>query len=122
MKRPYAEWNVKEETYKLKLTTSDIIKLEEYFKTNLLNILGSEKAMPSLNSMLKVTHQAMSKYHHGLKLQDVYEIFDSYVEQGGSQMDFMTEVFFPIYQTSGFLSEAQAEKVDENLESVKEQM
>lgn len=123
MRKPYAEWKVGEDTYKLKLTTGDIIKLEEQFKTNLINIIDMGGGnIPALSIMLKVTHQAMNKFHHGIKLQDVYSKFDEYCEEGGSQMSYMSEVFLPIYQVSGFLSPAQAEEMSESLEEANEQM
>lgn len=123
MRKPYAEWKVGEDTYKLKLTTADIVKLEEQFNTNLINVIGVGNGnIPALSIMLKVTHQAMNKFHHGIKLPDVYNKFDEYCEEGGSQMSFMANVFLPIYQASGFLSQAQAEAMDEGLETASEQM
>lgn len=120
MRIPYAEWTVGDETYKLKLTTSDICKLEEMFNTSLLNLIGN--GAPALSVMLKITHQAMTKFHHGKKLKDVQELFDQYSEEGGSHTSFMTDVFLPIYQASGFFSQAQAEQMEENLEDAKEQI
>lgn len=121
MRKPYAEWTVKEETYKLKLTTADVASLEEKFNTNLLNIIMSN-GMPALSIMLQITHKAMNKFHHGIKLNKVYELFDDYLDEGGSQTDFMTNVFIPIYQASGFLSEKMGEEMEQSLEKVKENM
>lgn len=120
MKKPYAEWTVGDETYKLKLNTAGVVKLEEQLNTNLLNVMMGN-GMPALSIMLKITHQAMQKFHHGMKLDKVYELFDDYCDEyGGSQSIFMTDVFIPIYQVSGFLSESMGEEMDKRLEKAKE--
>lgn len=119
---PYAIWKVGDEEYKLKLTTSMITKLEQELKTNLLNVVASNSAMPALVIMLKITHGAMQKYHHGIKEKDVYDLFDQYIEDGGSQTSFLTDVFLPIYQASGFMSAEKAMDMSEKLEEAKEEL
>ena len=114
---PWATWKVGETEYKLKLTTSAIVKLEEEFKTNLMTILDG---MPPLKIMLKVTHGAMQKFHHGIKEKDVIDLYDTYVEEGGSQTAFMTDVLLPIFQASGFFTAGMEETMNENLEEAKE--
>ena len=79
-KIPYATWTVNGTEYKLKLTTAAITKLEEQFKTNLLNLVASGN-IPALLIMLKITHAAMQKYHHGIKERDVQDLFDQYLER-----------------------------------------
>ena len=51
---PYATWTVVDEEYRLKLTTSAITKLEEKYKTNLLNLVMNGN-MPPLGVMLDIT-------------------------------------------------------------------
>lgn len=123
-KKPYVIWNVDGKDYKLKLTTSGIIKLEDKLGTNILNILTNtkEESIPPLKVMLMVTHQAMQKYEHGIKEIDVINLFDKYEDEGGNQMKFLTEVFIPIYQVSGFFSKAQAETMESHLVEAQEQM
>ena len=118
---PYATWKVGDEEYKLKLTTSVIVKLEKELKTNLLNLVSGNN-IPALVLMLKVTHGAMLKYHLGIKLEDVENMFDTYVDEGGSQTTFMTDVFLPIYQASGFFSGSMAETMNEKIDEAKEQL
>lgn len=118
---PYALWKVNDEEYKLKLTTSTIVKLEQELKTNLLNVLTNGD-MPSLSAMLKITHGAMMTYNHGIKEKDVMDLFDKYCEEGGSQTAFMTDVFIPVYEVSGFFSLAQAENLANKVTEAKEQL
>lgn len=124
-KQPFALWKVGDTEYKLKLTTQEIIRLESLFNANLLSVISSNtenNEMPPLKVMLLITHGAMKKYNHGIKEKDVIELFDKYEEEGGSQLSFMTDVFLPIFQVSGFFSQAQADTMNENIEEAKEQM
>lgn len=124
-KHPFALWKVGDTEYKLKLTTQEIIRLESLFNANLLSVISSNtenNEMPPLKVMLLITHGAIKKYNHGIKEKDVIELFDKYEEEGGSQLSFMTDVFLPIFQVSGFFSQAQADTMNENIEEAKEQM
>ena len=116
---PYATWTVVDEEYRLKLTTSAITKLEEKYKTNLLNLVMNGN-MPPLGVILDITHGAMQKFHHGVKLEDVRNLFDDYCDNGGSQMAFMTNVLLPIFNCSGFFSKAQADQMETNLQDAQE--
>ena len=117
---PFATWTVDEVEYKLKLTTGAITKLEEKYKTNLMNLIDS--GIPPLSIMLAITHAALGKYHHGIKESDVKDMFDTYLDEGGSQTAFLTDVIMPIYQASCFFSEGMEEAMSEQLEEVREQM
>ncbi|MEF9840331.1 MAG: DUF6096 family protein [Lachnospiraceae bacterium] len=116
---PWVIWKVKDEEYKLKLTTSTIVSLENKYKCNLLTLIDGT---PSLSVMLDITHKAMNKYHHGIKDKDIIDIYDDYLEQGGSQVSFMTNVFVPIYKVSGFFPKSVAENMDEKMIEATEQL
>ena len=117
---PYALWEVNGEEYKLKLTTSAITKIEEKYKTNLLNFI-MDGGIPPVRVMLDITHAAMQKFNHGIKAKDVNELYDTYIDEGGSMTDFMMDVFIPIFNASGFFTEAQAEGMTDRLNEAKEQ-
>lgn len=121
-RKAFATWEVKENTYRMKLTTAAICDLEEKFKTNIMNLIGDEKSIPSLSNMLYVTHAAMKDYHHGIKLDDVKALYDSYINEGGSLVSFFIDVFMPIYQVSGFFTESLAGKMDEQRSKVKKEI
>ena len=101
------------------MTVGAITKLEEQFKTNLINVLDG---VPALKIMLTVTHAAMQKFHHGVKYKEVEELFEKYIDGGGSQTEFLTDVFMPIYQASGFYSGSMAETMSEKLDEAREQL
>lgn len=121
-RRPFAYWEVDDKTYKMKLTTPNICRLEDKYKTSLLNLLFGSGNVPPLSIMLTITQAAMLPYHHKIKFADVQNLFDKYCEEGGTQMTFMTDVFMEIYKVSGFFTEDQAEEMDRKLEEAKDQM
>lgn len=121
-RKPFAVWTVGGRDYKLKLMTSEIVKLEEKFKRNLLDVLYSSGSIPPLAMMLTITQAAMKKWEHGVKYEDVQRLFDQYCDEGGTQLTFMTDVLMEIYKVSGFFSESQAAVMDEKMEEAREMM
>ena len=119
----FAYWKVGDETYRLKLRTEDIMSLEHTYKRNLLSLMGdSENNMPPLTTMLQITHAAMSKWHHGIKLQKVRDLYEQYISEGGSQLEFYVEVFMQIYVVSGFFSPSMAEDISDTMEETAAKM
>lgn len=120
-RKPFAIWNVKGEDYKMVLGTQDIVALETKYKTNLMNIMGAGNGgMPALTVMLDVTHAALKKFHHGISKDAVMAMFDQYVREGGSQLNFYTEVYMQIFQVSGFFSVSLTNQMQGALEEAKE--
>lgn len=106
---PFCTWNVGGQDYRLKLDVAGIEELEMKFKTNLLNILGDNGSMPAVKVMLDVVHKAAQKYHHGLKREDVANLYQQYIDEGHSQIEFYLQVFMGVYRASGFFSNSMNE-------------
>lgn len=120
-RKHFAIWNVKGEDYKMVLGTQDIVALETKYKTNLMNIMGTGNGgMPALTVMLDVTHAALKKFHHGISKDAVMAMFDQYVREGGSQLNFYTEIYMQIFQVSGFFSASLTNQMQGALEEAKE--
>ena len=117
-RKPFEIWEVGEEEYKLKLKTSAIVKLEEKYQTGLMNLIQIGDNLPPLNIMLQVTHAAMKDWHHGIKLEKVYDLFDRYCEEGGSQLDFYQKIYLGIFTVSGFFTHSMAEDMEKSMEEV----
>ncbi|MCX0353278.1 DUF6096 family protein [Clostridium perfringens] len=111
-RKQFATWEVAGDEYNLKLKTSTLCKLEEKLGTSVLNIIGNE-GIPPLTVILTITHYAMKDYNSNIKFTDVQNLFDKYIEEGGSQLEFFSKVVMDIFKVSGFFSEAQAEKMEE---------
>ncbi|MGL4571859.1 MAG: DUF6096 family protein [Clostridium sp.] len=121
-RKQFAIWEVGEEEFKLKLKTLTLCDLEEKLGTSLMNVLGVNNGMPSLKVMLIITHYAMKDYRANTKFKDVQDMFDKYIDEGGSQLEFFTKVVMDIYKVSGFFTEAQAEQMEEKQIKAQEQM
>lgn len=103
----YTTWKVTDEKeLKLRLTSHQAATVEEKIGMNLLKIFmpeaGEEFTLPPLKVMLLLVHRALQQYEHGYSFEDVYDLYDEYVDNGGDQTAFMTEVLMPLFEVSGF--------------------
>ncbi len=103
----YTTWKVTDEKeLKLRLTSHQAATVEEKIGMNLLKIFmpeaGEEFTLPPLKVMFVLVHGALQQYEHGYSLEDVYNLYDEYVDNGGDQTTFMTEVLMPLFEVSGF--------------------
>ena len=122
-RKPFALWEVGGQSYKLKLKTSAIVELESKYKTNLMNIMGSgQGGMPALSVMLDVAHAAMKDWNHGITKNGVMDIFNRYIEEGGSQLSFYMTVYMEILTVSGFFSVNLSNQMGEALQEAQETM
>jgi len=115
MALPYSTWKVSEdEELKLRLTSLQATKVEEKIGMNLLKVFmpaeGESFTLPPLKVMLFLTHGALQKYEHGISFEDVSELYDSYVDNGGDQAAFMADVVLPMLQVSGFMPREEKNK------------
>ena len=120
-RKQFAIWKIGEEEYKLKLKTSTLCSLEEKLGTSLLNVLNSN-GLPALSVMLTIAHYALKDYNANLKYKDVQDMFDNYIDNGGSQLEFFSNVIMEVYKVSGFFTEAQTEMMEEKQLEVQEKM
>lgn len=119
-RKPFQIWEVDGEEYKLKLKTMTIVKLEEKFKTGLMNLIEIDGTLPPLNIMLQITHAALKDWNSGIKLEKVYDLFDKYCIEGGSQLDFYQNIYMGIFAVSGFFTPSMAAEMEKNLEEIEE--
>lgn len=115
MALPYAPWKVSEDKeLKLRLTSLQATKVEEKIGANLLKVFmpaeGEAFALPPLKVMLLLTHGALQKFEHGLSFEDVSDLYDDYVDNGGDQAAFMADVILPMLQVSGFMPREEKNK------------
>lgn len=115
MALPYATWKVSEDKeLKLRLTSLQATKVEEKIGANLLKVFmpaeGEAFALPPLKVMLLLTHGALQKFEHGISFEDVSDLYDDYVDNGGDQAAFMADVILPMLQVSGFMPREKTNK------------
>lgn len=118
VRKPFAVWTVAGKDYRLKLTTSSIITLEQKYKCNLLTLLnGSHGQIMPLTQMLNIIQGGLLAYEHGVKITKVHAMYTRYVEDGGTQLGLLDEVLLPLYEVSGFFPETQEESLEDLEES-----
>lgn len=103
----YSNFVVGEQTYKCRLNTRALIGLEKELGCNPLYIfmkVGNNGELPALSDMLTILHASLQCYEHGISKDDVYDIYDKYIESGNTYVDFIA-VIMEICKTSGLFKE-----------------
>ena len=98
----FINFEVGNKTYKLRLTTRNVVLLEKQLGCNPLGIFGSGDTVPTVTVMVAILHAALQSYNHGISLNDAYDIFDDYLAEGNSAVDFIP-VIIDIYKASGII-------------------
>lgn len=106
MRKPWIEWNVGDKVYKLKLTARAITQLEKAFGKSLLMAVMDE-GIPPVSTEVTLLQAAMQKYNHGIKSDDVGDIFDKYIDEGGNQVTLLKDVVYPLMHDAGFFTDGQ---------------
>lgn len=114
-RRPFFFWDVCGEEHKMKLTTGMITKLENKYRTNVMNLVVAND-IPPLSVMLTVAQAALAPWEHGMTLDRVSSLYDKWLDEGGSQSRFLAHVIMPTLAVSGFFTAAQAESLMKELE------
>lgn len=106
----YLNFEVGNETYKLRLNTRNIVALEKQLGCNPLNIFGTNyDTMPSITTMVHILHASLQQYNHGISLNDAFDIFDKYIDGGKAATDFLL-VILDIYKISGLIPNDKGEE------------
>ena len=102
----YTIFSVGETEYKCRLNTKGLIELEKKLGSNPLGIFlnVSNNELPKLSDLMFVLHASLQSYNHGISLDDTYSIYDTYIEEGNTFMDFIP-VVMDIYKVSGLFQE-----------------
>lgn len=116
----YTTFKMGQEELKLRLGSRDCINLEKRLGTNPLNIFMelSEGGLPRLEPMITILHASAQKYQHGLTEDKFFDMYDDFVDNGGSLTQLIPAVL-EVFKVSGFFNEeevakAQAEATDPN--------
>lgn len=108
----YINFEVGNNTYKLRLNTRNIVMLEKQLGCNPLNIFGANSdSVPTITVMVAVLHASLQQYNHGITLNDAYDIFDEYLAEGNSSVDFIPTII-EIYKASGIIPKDAKEELE----------
>lgn len=98
----YIDFEAGNKAYKLRLNTRNIVALEKALGCNPLGIFGDGETIPTVTTMVTVLHASLQQYHHGLTINDAYDIFDEWLDGGNSTVDFV-HIILDIYKASGIV-------------------
>lgn len=105
----YYDFTAGSKDYKLRLDTRAIVALEKRIGCNPLAIFGKGDTIPTVSTMVAILHASLQSCHHGLSMDDAYNIFDDYLTDGNSSTDFIN-VIVEIYKVSGIINDKLVEK------------
>lgn len=109
-RRPFHYWTVGGTDHRMKLTTGMTTKLENKYGTNVMNLIMADST-PPLSVMLTVAQAALAPWEHNTTIDKVYRLYDQWIDEGGSQTEFLQKIIFPTLAVSGFFSAAQTESL-----------
>ena len=98
----YIDFTAGNKDYKLRLNTRNTILLEKQLGCNPLSIFGDGETIPTVTVMVAILHASLQQYNHGINLNDAYDIFDTWIEEGNSTTDFIP-IILEIYKASGII-------------------
>lgn len=95
---------VKEKEYYLRLSTKRCVETEQRLGKNPLNVFmeTSEANVPNISDLMVILHESLLDMNHGLKMDDVYSLYDDWSQDGGNLMKLL-EVLVEVFQDAGFI-------------------
>ena len=99
----YYDFKAGDREYKLRLNTRSTVALEKQLGCNPIMIFGADgNSIPTVSTMVVILHASLQAYEHGITLEKAYDIFDAYLEDGNTAVDFV-KVIMEIYKASGIV-------------------
>ena len=105
----YIDFTAGNKDYKLRLNTRNTVLLEKQLGCNPLSIFGDGETIPTITVMVAILHSSLQQYNHGITLNDAYDIFDAWLDEGHATTDFIP-VILEIYKASGIIPKDEAPK------------
>lgn len=111
----YIDFSAGNKDYKLRLNTRNVVALEKQLGCNPLAIFGNGDTIPTTTVMVAILHASLQQYNHGITMNDAFDIFDAWIEEGHSTVEFVS-VILEIYKASGIVPKetTTAEEVVKN--------
>lgn len=105
----YVDFEAGNKQYKLRLNIRSTVALEKQLGMNPLMIFEDGDKIPTITVMVGILHASLQQYQHSISLADAYNIFESWINDGNSVIDFLP-VIIDIYKVSGIIKEDETEK------------
>ncbi|WP_143314979.1 DUF6096 family protein [Clostridium sp. HBUAS56017] len=104
----YKELRIGDKELKLRLRARDCVALESNIGESPLNKLMEcqEGKVPEVGFLISVLHSSLQAFEHGYTLDKTYDLYDEYVEGGGTVVDLLTELI-NVFEVSGFFKQEE---------------
>ena len=110
----YYDFKAGNSEYKLRLNTRNIVALEKQLGCNPIMIFGADgESIPTVSAMVVILHASLQAYNHGITLDKAYDIFDAYLADGNTSIDFV-KVILEIYKASGIVPTTEESNSEKN--------
>lgn len=119
----YTTAKIASKEYKLRLSAQNCADVEKRIGKSVLDVLLAMApdtvsadsnsigikgtSMPHVDDICTILHGAMQKFQHGISLNDVYDLYDDHIDQGGTYNDFVGYINDTLV-VSGFLAKEAA--------------
>lgn len=107
----YVDFSAGNKDYKLRLNIRATVALEKQLGVNPLMIFEDGDKIPTITTMVSILHAALQQYNHGITLNDAYNIFEEWLNDGNTVVDFLP-VIIDVYKVSGIIK--QDEETEKN--------
>lgn len=101
------------DSYRLRLNTKASVALEKALGYNAITMFMNidNGVMPKLGDILIVLHAMLQPLNHGISMDNVYALFDRYVDEGHTMYD-LIPLFIEVFQESGYMPKAKDEEAN----------
>lgn len=99
----YTDFTAGDKNYRLRLNTRNLVALEKQLGCNPLAIFGDGTQLPTVTQMVNILYCSLLQYNHGITLDNAYDIFDRWIEDGNTSTDFIP-IIVDIFKTSGLIN------------------
>lgn len=102
----YVDFSAGDKEYKLRLSIRATVALEKQLGVNPLMIFGDGDTIPTITTMVNILHAALQQYNHGISLNDAYNIFEAWLNDGNTVVDFLP-IIIDVYKVSGIIKQEE---------------
>lgn len=94
-----------EKTVQLRLTSRSTVALEDKLGMSPIEALMENQKVPKLGTLVTILHSCLQSLEHGYSEEKTYDLYDEYVDAGGTLMDLVLALY-EVFKCSGFFKEA----------------
>lgn len=113
-KLPYVLFKSGDSEYRLKFSAGAAVDTEKRLKCSVIDAVSK---IDSITVQIALLFGALQKYHHEISMSDTEKIYEKYLDNGGSVLEF-AEILMEVYIISGFTKKEQGEKAMKIMESM----